>query len=104
MKSKPGALKRIYIAKMEGLPREMSYPEKCSCVDHDMRLEFGPKWKEEMDGEGGLEVSEELEDKIYSATRKEGYHGDDVPPGEGGSGKAEKVKGLVEALMRFLGE
>ena len=88
------AIRRLYLAKLEHMPSNIPYEDRCEGAKRKLDEVLGPMWREEvknigLDPTGGADMDNNLDsfyDRLSNATRDEGYHGDDSPhaplPGE----------------------
>lgn len=115
-----GAIKRLYMAKLENMPANMPYEERCEGAKRKLDEVLGKEWREEVkridlgpiDGEDTSMKHESFQDRLASATRAEGFHGDAVeglplpnPKHEEGNKDNEDDEnegGIVSMLMRLI--
>ena len=96
------SIRRLFLAKLEKISEEMPYEERVECARKELDNDLGPMWREEVKridldptGEKMEEKADSFYDRLSSATREEGYHGDDVP-----SAPRDK-KSIILKLMEF---
>jgi len=111
-----GAIKRLYMAKLENMPANMPYEERCEGAKRKLDQVLGKEWREEVkridlgpiDGEDTSMKHEACQDRLASATRAEGYHGDDVEemplPKEEYKEKEDEEEegGIIAVLMKMM--
>ena len=104
------AIRRLYLAKLEHAPNNIPYEERCEFAKSKLDESLGPIWREEvknigLDPTGGEDMEMKLDtfyDRLSSETRKEGYHGDDVPPAPKQEKRPKKKDNIILTLVKLL--
>ena len=98
------AIHRLFLAKLEGIDSNEPHEIREELAREELDRVLGQGWRDEVEDAGyGMDpTGEPKEDPLFTATRDEGYHGDDVPAPDKKK-KKKKPNSIMNRISMFLG-